>query len=247
MQTVHSLGQRLRDQIDQRSDPWYRFARVISTLEKHLPEPIEGKWLDVGCQIGQFLVLVEEKFGIIPAGIDDFHEGNLVEVCRRYLDLEIRDPTEILNDTWRYFTRHIDLTGFDIDEKFDYISALEVIEHMVDTDAFIQQCRSHLKDGGYFVVTTPNINSLRNRVQVPFGHYPASMEYRNVVHHVRIYNVKMLKSHVEQYGFRLIALEGVSFLPRRIVKNSFLETIDPFLCRVSASLCGNIIALFKAI
>lgn len=233
--------------IDPRTDPWYRFSRVISVIERHLPKPIQGQWLDVGCQIGQFLKLVQNKYEVTPTGIDDFHEGNVVEVCRRYFNLEIQAPSDVLDESWRYFSRRIDQTGFDIDYEFDYISALEIIEHMVDTDAFIQECRTHLRNGGYLVITTPNINSLRNRVQVPLGIYPSSIEYRNIIHHVRIYNVDNLRSHVEEHGFKLIALEGVNFLPIRMLNHKFLRSIDPFICRATASMCGNVIALFKAV
>jgi len=232
--------------IDPRSDPWYRFGRVLSLIDSQIMDPIEGKWLDVGCQIGQFLHLVKAKYGIIPTGIDDFNEGNVVEVCRRYLNLEIGKASDVLNDSWQYFSRRIDQTGFDINEKFDFVSALEVIEHMIDTDAFIRECRSHLKDGGYFVVTTPNINSLRNRIQVPMGIYPSSIEYRNVIHHVRIYNPKMLKMHVEKYNFQLVVMSGVNFLPRRMLGRRFFRNIDQFLCQWAPSLCGNVIAIFKA-
>lgn len=247
MKSAFAENRWLGRDIDPLSDPWYRFGRVLSMLGRYVPEPVQGTWLDVGCQIGQFLNLVTAKYGVIPTGIDDFHEGNVVEVCRRYLNLEISKPSDVLNDSWRYFSRRIDQTGFDLEEKFEFISALEVIEHMVDTDAFIRECRSHLKDDGYFIVTTPNINSLRNRIQVPLGIYPSSIEYRNVIHHVRIYNPKMLKSHVEEYGFKLVAMSGVNFLPRRMLGIKYLGKIDPLLCDLAPSLCGNVIAIFKAI
>ena len=84
---------------------------------------------------------------------------------------------------WRYFHRDL-AEGIHLHERFQFISALEVLEHMVDTDAFLKDCNEHLQSNGYLVLSTPNINSLRNRLTVPLGKYPAGLEYRNVIHHV---------------------------------------------------------------
>lgn len=227
-------------------EPWYRFSRVFALLDRHVAIPPGSPWLDVGCQIGQFLKLLQVRFGIVPIGIDDFNEGNVVEVCRRHLGLEIKLPREVINGSWRYLSRRIHETGFDLDEKVPFISALEIIEHMVDTDAFLRECRDHLTDDGYLIMSTPNINSLRNRVQVPLGAYPAGMEYRTVNHHVRLYNIDALKSHGEAHGFRLVGITGVSFLPQRFLRYEVVRKIDPWLCDRFPSLCSAIVALFKA-
>ena len=232
--------------IDHYGEPWYRFGRIVSLLERHTPPPIGAKWLDVGCQIGQFLKLLQAKYQIVPTGIDDFDESNVVEVCRKYLRLEIKEAREVINDSWRYLSRKIDKTGFNINEKFPFISALEVLEHMVDTDAFLSECRNHLEDNGYLIISTPNINSLRNRVQIPFGVYPAGMEYRNVIHHVRLYNVRALKSHLKEHGFEVVAMAGVNFLPARFLRYGLVRKIDARLANLFPSLCGNIIGVFKA-
>ena len=98
------------------------------------------------------------------------------------------------------------------------------------------------------VVTTAfgSINSLRNRIQVPFGAYPNGLEYRTLVHHVRLYNVPTLKLHLKEHGFQLIAMAGVNFLPIRFMKYKAARAIDTRLADLFPSLCGNIIAIFKA-
>jgi 2-polyprenyl-3-methyl-5-hydroxy-6-metoxy-1,4-benzoquinol methylase len=234
--------------IDPYSDPWYRFDRILSLLERsRVAVPDGSRWLDLGCQIGQFLKLLQTKYQLSPTGIDDFDENNVVEVCRRHMRLEIKSAGEVLDPSWRYLSRRIERTGFDIKEKFSFISALEIIEHMIDTDAFINECRNHLENNGYLVVSTPNINSLRNRLAVPLGLYPSGMEYRTINHHVRLYNVATLKSHVEEYGFRLVAMSGVNFLPMRLLRGGLLRRIDGLLSSRFPSLCGGIIAIFTLV
>lgn len=233
--------------IDPAAEPWYRFGRVLATLDKCTTVPPGAKWLDVGCQMGQFLKVVAAKYGAAPAGIDDFVENDAVEVCRKYLRLVIDRPSDIFDGSWRYFTRRIDQTGFALNEKFDFVSALEVLEHMVDTDAFIDECRNHLASDGWLIISTPNINSLRNRIAVPLGRYPAALEYRTLVHHVRLYNAGILKEHIESHGFKLQRMAGTSFLPRHLARGSVARRIDVGLSETTPQLCGDLIAVFRRI
>jgi 2-polyprenyl-3-methyl-5-hydroxy-6-metoxy-1,4-benzoquinol methylase len=159
--------------------------------------------------------------------------------------MNIDSPEEIFDGSWHYFCRRIDQVGFALDKKFDMISALEVLEHMIDTDAFLEECRNHLASAGWLIITTPNINSLRNRVTVPLGTYPNGIEYRTVIHHVRLYNAANLKSHVESHGFRLVKMSGVSFLPRRTLVGVTVKGIDHQLSKLLPSLCGNLIGVFQ--
>ncbi len=231
--------------IDPYSDPWYRFDRIIALLARHASVPAGSRWLDVGCQLGQFFSRLQTRYQVIPTGIDNFQEGNLIEVCAKHFDIEIRHASEVLDGSWRYLSRLVDKGGFGIDEKFDFISALEILEHMIDTDAFLQECRDHLAQGGYLIISTPNINSLRNRIQVPFGAYPAGMEYRNKIHHVRLYNAQVLRSHLREHGFELVAMAGASFLPARWLRHRLVRFVDCRLSDLLPAICGNLIGIFR--
>lgn len=247
MTTQIGITEWLGRPLDPIADPWYRFARVIATVTKCTVVPRGARWLDVGCQMGQFLRVAEHHFGIAGSGIDGFETSEIPEICIRHLHLGVSDPGEILDGSWRYFTRDVDKVGFAIDEKFEFISALEVIEHLINTDAFLDECRRHLTDNGRLIITTPNINSLRNRVTVPLGHYPAGLEYRTIVHHVRLYNAPSLRQHAEAHGFRLVAMEGVSLLPHRLVAKPLAQRIDRLLSGLLPSFCGNLIAVFQKV
>ena len=75
------------------------------------------------------------------------------------------------DDTWTYYW-HDPANGIELDNKFNYISTMEVIEHMIDTDSCLEDCYNLLNDGGKLILITPNINSLRNCLYVPLGYYP---------------------------------------------------------------------------
>lgn len=48
---------------------------------------------------------------------------------------------------------------------FDAVAAIEIIEHVENPRHFLRQCRARLKDGGYLVLSTPNLLNPLSRVQ----------------------------------------------------------------------------------
>ncbi|MEH2263624.1 class I SAM-dependent methyltransferase [Nostoc sp.] len=206
-------------------DPWYRFSRIFSVLENlSLTVTKKNNWLELGCNQGQFVNLLIDKYDVKVTGVDNWDENLSSDFRGRYCQ---RDLEAELN----------------IDEKFDFISALEVIEHITDTDRFISECWNHLNKGGYFVLSTPNINNLRNRILVPLGKYPNGLEYRNIIHHVRLYNVPCLKNHLMEHGFNIKVVWGVNFLPQRYLNYFVLRMISENLAILFPHNCGNIILI----
>lgn len=215
------------------SDPYYRFIRTIELIKKsELKIEKNETWVDLGCHYGELLNLVDNSFACNFVGIDDW---NLKEAL----------PATGFN----YFAANLadkEWPGQLLHKNVRVVSATEVIEHMIDTDQFLRSISSTFSLGsGYLILTTPNINSLRNRVLVPFGVYPASMEYRNIIHHVRLFNVSALKELLESNGFEILHCIGVSFFPERFLKINFIRIISEKLANIFPTLCGNIIVIAK--
>lgn len=205
----------------------YRFHKILDALEKTHGRPGSGTaWLDLGCHNGSFLNRVVDRYGIHSAGMD------------------VYDPSLKGKEPWVYFRRDLD-KSFDLDEKFDFVSALEVLEHMVDTDAFLRHCRELMRSEGILLITTPNINCLRNRVMTFFGAYPTGLEYKNVIHHVRLYNIPVLKKHLAEHGFEVTYVAGVSFLPILTNRNTPLRKISERLAKTFPQMCNNVIVLAR--
>jgi 2-polyprenyl-3-methyl-5-hydroxy-6-metoxy-1,4-benzoquinol methylase len=111
------------------------------------------------------------------------------------------------------------------------------------TDGFLRRIFDRLMPGGWALFSTPNINSLRNRITVPLGIYPTGLEYRNVIHHVRLYNTSTLMRHLRDTGFERIAIRGVAFLP---FSSPYGESwLSARLANSLPSLCSNIIAVAR--
>jgi 2-polyprenyl-3-methyl-5-hydroxy-6-metoxy-1,4-benzoquinol methylase len=218
---------------------WYRFYRCLYWLQRSTPGKISraDKWLDIGCHSGALLRAVMTTIGCQCSGCDVYpakHKEDRLYECFQLTD----------NSSWNYkeidVARGLDWPGV----KFTVISALEVIEHIIDTDRFLNEVHTHLEEGGLFLITTPNINSLRNRLGVPFGQYPIGLEYRNVIHHVRLYNTTAIEHHLESHGFDVIGIWGVQMLPRRwILRSTLIRGISEFFADLFPQLASNIIVI----
>lgn len=51
-------------------------------------------------------------------------------------------------------------------ERFDGITATEIIEHLENPRNFLRQCYLTLKPGGYLILTTPNVDSSLSRCEM---------------------------------------------------------------------------------
>lgn len=60
------------------------------------------------------------------------------------------------------------------DETFDVITAIEVIEHLYNTDVFLQEIYRVLKKGGYAIIGTENLASWHNVFALVLGHQPST-------------------------------------------------------------------------
>lgn len=90
---------------------------------------------------------------------------------------------------------------------FDAALAGDIIEHLYDTDFFIQEVHRTLRHGGVLVVTTPNLASLSNRIRLLLGKLPVGSEVRlgrDMAGHIRNYTFPELESQLRQHGFLIV-------------------------------------------
>ena len=103
-------------------------------------ESLRGeRHLDVGCDTGSFLLAAAKVWGTIPVGVDVAHRS--VAEARR-LGLEaycctLESSPECLAD-------------------FSVITAIDIVEHVVDPAAFLAEVRRRLRRGGICYLETPN-------------------------------------------------------------------------------------------
>jgi len=211
-------------------DPYHRYHRVIEMIEKLDIQMNGKKTLDLGCLRPELASLVKSYFKCDITGIDQWDMmgewGDFIEMDFYNTDLS-KDWDKLLGT-----------------EFYDVVFSLEVIEHQIDTDLFLERISKVLKRRGYLVITTPNINSLRNRIQVPLGKYPAAMEYKNIIHHVRLYNSSALISQLKEHGYTILTLRGVNFLPySTLMDNSFYRRASEVLADWLPNFSSNLMLI----
>ncbi len=101
----------------------------------------------------------------------------------------------------------------------DVVFAGEIIEHLVDTDRFLQQIRDALKPGGALILTTPNLLNLENRIRMFLGFYPRWVDWSltsSGLGHVRAYTFATLRKQLTETGFQVESMRG-NYVP--LVRN----------------------------
>lgn len=90
---------------------------------------------------------------------------------------------------------------------FDLICAGEIIEHIYDTDFFLEEMRRILKPRGYFLLSTPNIASLGRRLMLLGGISPiieVSPNEKDSPGHIRYFTFQTLKWLLGKHGFQVL-------------------------------------------
>lgn len=108
------------------------FEAIYTYLESHHG----GSILDVGCYSGNFLAGLPEKFkkfGIEPS--------DAASRCAASKDIEVLGKT---------------LTDLDSDMVFDVVVSIDVIEHVLDVEEFLEQALAHVKENGLLIISTGN-------------------------------------------------------------------------------------------
>lgn len=109
----------------------------------------KSKILDVGAGTGAFIERISKYGGIYSAIEIDEKSFNLNGIKLYKLDLN--------ND----FAK-------EIDEKFDIIIAIEIIEHIENPHHFIRQLKKILARSGIIIITTPNPENIPSRLKFLF-------------------------------------------------------------------------------
>ena len=103
--------------------------------------------LDIGCGTGAWL-------------------DRLANQCFRYLHGIDLDVKQFATSQATCSQANLDYDDFGLNnQKFDLISAIEVIEHLENPGRLFYHVQKHLSDDGYFLMTTPNIHSASCRLK----------------------------------------------------------------------------------
>ena len=131
-----------------------RHRKVLEIFSKYRFERI----LDVGCGDGNFSVLLKEAC-------------KAEEVCG--VEISEKGVESARKNGVKAFQLDMDEEDFPFEDScFDAVFAGEIIEHLFDPDRFLDEVYRVLKAQGFFVLSTPNLASIHNRIALLFGYQP---------------------------------------------------------------------------
>ncbi|SEL18812.1 methyltransferase domain-containing protein [Streptacidiphilus jiangxiensis] len=107
------------------------------------------------------------------------------------------------------------------DEAVDVVVFSEVIEHLVDTDAALDELTRVLRPGGSLLLSTPNLAAWFNRGLLLAGVQPVFTEVslkriygrpgREVVGHLRVFTRAALLGLLRGHGLDIVAVRGAAY------------------------------------
>jgi 2-polyprenyl-3-methyl-5-hydroxy-6-metoxy-1,4-benzoquinol methylase len=136
----------------------FDLTRAVRLREVLASRP-HGTLLDVGCYDGQFISRVVDGDQVI--GLDVSHSA--LRQARERGVRAVRGQVE---------------AGLPfVSNSFATVVAAEVIEHVFDTQAVLQELGRLLEPGGWLALTTPNLVALSGRAQLLLGRSPRNVEF----------------------------------------------------------------------
>jgi len=188
--------------------------------------------LDVGCGDGNFSMLIGEACRAKEVyGIEISEEG--AEMARK--------------NGVKCYQLDVDQEDFPFEDNFfDAVTALELIEHLFDPDHFLDEVYRVLRPEGIFVLSTPNLASIHNRITLLFGYQPYSVLVslnKPVGHfwfsaggaapdHIRFFTLRSLKELLKVHGFKILVMKGAcAQLPKNMRFRDLFRTMDKFFAK----------------
>lgn len=188
---------------------------LMMKLVKNLQQKGAKSILDVGCTDG-FLSQKFKDMGLYTIGIDA--SASAVEAARTKTD------EAYVADTGK---AALPLPN----NKVELIWAGEIIEHIFDTEFFIEELYRVTKPGGHLIISTPNLGAWINRIALLLGTQPFFTEVgvrksnqgsflRKVTTpagHIRNFTQSSLKNLLESCGWKVESMQGAALLTGKSV------------------------------
>lgn len=185
--------------------------------------------LDCGCDDGSFTTQVAKRICT-----KHIYGVEISKASVKAKERDIKTESSDLNNRFPYK-----------DNTFDVIIANQLIEHLSNTDGFIEEIKRTLKRGGYAIISTNNLSSWHNIVALLLGKQPFPSDVSNYTYigklvkmwgddnagswsHLRVFTTHALIKLFEYHGFIVEKEIGVGYYPFSGLFSKFLSKIDRF-------------------
>jgi SAM-dependent methyltransferase len=172
--------ERVSDSYFESTESDRRYLNFYKQLEQLLKQHVPGRRiLDVGCGDGMFLSTLSDDWS--KRGVEPSVSGaNLA----RHRNLDVSCGT---------------LDAMSNAYEVDLISALDVIEHVVDPHSFVKSLKRHLRNEGVVLLLTGDADAYSARIAGP------QWSYLRWCGHISVFSQSGLRKLLESHGFEVLA------------------------------------------
>lgn len=154
--------------------------------------------LDLACGDGMMTEMFAQKVSRV-VGVDA-NGTHLIEARKRLPKADFHES----------LVEELELT-----DRFDTVTMLDLLEHVVDPVVLIQKAASFLDDDGVLIIHVPNAYAINRRLAVLMGTLEHCEELSpfdlNIAGHRRSYSLKTLCADIERAGLRVETTGGIFY------------------------------------
>jgi 2-polyprenyl-3-methyl-5-hydroxy-6-metoxy-1,4-benzoquinol methylase len=159
---------------------------------------------------GYLIRYIEQEFKLKDYSILDIGAGDGVMLSHAYnsknkivFDIDNYYKKYFENLNWLFYKVNIGRDKFPLnDNSLDVITINHVIEHIHNYKNLMQECKRVLKPGGLLVITTPNINASRLRLDFWNGR-PTMFNFWDDPTHIKPYTITSIKRLFSMFDFNI--------------------------------------------
>lgn len=178
--------------------------------------------LDLGCA-GGHLASEMTRRGVRVTAVDLFPIAEGIQT-ERFIQQDLNEPLQVDGS------------------EFDYVLALDIIEHLRSPETFIENLRTTLQHNQdvKVVVSTGNVGFLVTRLMLLFGQFNYGKRGILDLTHTRLFTVRSFRRLLLQGGYDVLEIRGLPApIPLALgygVPSGFLLALNRFFIRLSRSI-----------
>lgn len=167
---------------------------------KMIKSYVKGRVLDIGC--GNAVILQAHHNNIDRYVGVEFSPARVSLLAKRFPDAD-------------FTSRDLDRQSLDLNERFDAILLIAVIEHIWNQKFLFEQLIDLLAPSGKIIITTPT--PFGNDVIHPIGAAMGIFAQSAVDDHIVVYNRRRFRNLAREFNLRLLKYAQFQFFSNQLV------------------------------